>query len=147
MPRHAQTATVQASPATVFAILDDVSRAPEWLARCTRLDNLSGGPTAVGSRLKYFYKEGGRTGEMDGEVVARQQDRKLTNRFTDKIMDVTVDFDVVPGVSPDQTTLTHTITITPRGLGRIFSPLIGRQLPGQTRGAITALKALAEAGR
>jgi uncharacterized protein YndB with AHSA1/START domain len=146
MPHYSHTETVNASPAAVFAILDDVTRAPEWLKRCTRLDNLSGGPTAVGTRLKYHYKDGSRTGVMDGSVVAREQDRKLTNRFTDKMMDVTVDFDVAPGAMPDQTTLTHTVTIDTKGLGKVFTPMIRRQLPAQTTGAMAELKRLAESG-
>ncbi|NUO35669.1 MAG: hypothetical protein HOQ27_11485, partial [Dermatophilaceae bacterium] len=52
MPDYSHTETVNASPAAVFAILDDVTRAPEWLKRCTRLNNLSGGPTEVVTRLK-----------------------------------------------------------------------------------------------
>ena len=146
MPDYSHTETVNASPAAVFAILDDVTRAPEWLKRCTRLDNLSGGPTAVGTRLKYHYKDGRRTGVMDGAVVAREQDRKLTNRFTDTMMDVTVDFDVAPGPMPQQTTLTHTITIDTKGFGKVLTPVIRRQLPDQTTGAMAALKRLAESG-
>ena len=144
MPRYARTEVVDAPPSAVFAILDDVTRAPEWLERCTRLDNVSGGPTAVGTRLKYYYRDGRRTGVMDGEVVAREQDHKLTNRFTDKMMDVTVDFDVEPGPTAGQTRLTHTITIDTKGFGKIFTPVINRQLPGQTEGAMTQLKRLAE---
>ena len=102
--------------------------------------------SAVGTRLKYHYKDGSRTGVMDGSVVAREQDRKLTNRFTDKMMDVTVDFDVAPGATPDQTTLTHTITIDTKGLGKVFTPMIRRQLPAQTTGAMAELKRLAESG-
>lgn len=146
MPHYARTETVDAAPAEVFAILDDVTRAPEWLKRCTRLDNLSGGPTAVGSKLEYHYKDGSRTGVMQGSVVAREQDRKLTNRFTDKMMDVVVDFDLEPGPTVEQTTLTHTITIDTKGFGKVFTPLINRQLPGQTDGAILELKRIAEAG-
>ena len=107
---------------------------------------LEGGPTEVGTKMKYHYKNGNRTGVMDGEVVAREQDRKLTNRFTDKMMDVTVDFDVEPGPTEQQTKLTHTITIDTKGFGKIFTPMINRQLPGQTESAMTELKKLAESG-
>jgi hypothetical protein len=144
MPNHARTETVNASPAAIFAILDDVGRTPEWLKRCTQLDNVSGGPTTVGTRLRYHYKDGSRTGVMEGEVVAREQDRRLTNQFTDSMMDVTVDFALEPGSSPDQTRLTHTITIVTKRFGKVFTPMIRRQLPGQTEGAMTELKRLAE---
>jgi hypothetical protein len=146
MPNHARTEIVDASPAAVFAILDDVTRAPEWLKRCTRLDNVTGGPTAVGTQLRYHYKDGRRTGVMDGKVLAREQDRKLTNWFTDRMMDVTVDFDLAPGPSPEQTRRTHRITIGTKGFGKIFTPMINRQLPGQTESAMTELKRLAESG-
>ena len=146
MPHYSRTEVVTAPPAAIFAILDDVTRAPEWLKRCTRLDNLSGGPTAVGTKLKYYYKDGSRTGVMDGEVVAREQDRKLTNHFTDKMMDVSVDVDVEPGPTEKQTRLTHTITIDTKGFGKIFTPMINRQLPGQTESAMTELKKLVESG-
>ena len=145
MPHYTRTETVNAPPAAVFAILDDVSRAPEWLKRCTQLDNLSGGPTAVGTQLRYHYRDGRRTGVMDGSVVAREADRKLTNTFTDKMMDVTVDFDLAP-TSDGGTQLTHTITIDTKGIGKLFTPIINRQLPAQTEGAMTELKRLAESG-
>jgi uncharacterized protein YndB with AHSA1/START domain len=146
MPDHSRTEVVDAPPATVFAILDDVTRAPEWLKRCTQLDNVTGGPTAVGTKLRYHYKDGGRTGVMDGEVVAREQDRKLTNHFVDKMMDVTVDFDVEPGPADQQTKLTHTITINTKGFGKLMTPMISRQLPAQTESAMTELKKLVESG-
>ena len=146
MPHYSRTEVVNAPPAAIFAILDDVTRAPEWLKRCTRLDNLSGGPTAVGTKMKYYYQDGRRTGVMDGEVVGREQDRKLTNHFTDKMMDVTVDFDVEPGPTEQQTRLTHTITIDTKGFGKIFTPMINRQLPGQTESAMTELKKLVDSG-
>jgi hypothetical protein len=130
----------------VFAVLDDVTRAPEWLKRCTQLDNLSGGPTAVGTKLRYHYRDGRRTGVMEGAVVAREQDRKLTNRFTDKMMDVTVDFDMAP-LGDGATTLTHTISIDTKGIGKLFTPMINRRLPGQTESAMTELKKLVETGR
>lgn len=145
VPHHSRTETLKAAPATVFAVLDDVTRAPEWLGRCTKLENLSGGPTAVGTKLRYHYRDGRRTGVMEGSVVAREADRKLTNRFTDKMMDVTVDFDLAPG-DGGGTSLTHTITIDTKGIGRLFTPLINRRLPGQTEGAMTQLKKLVEAG-
>jgi carbon monoxide dehydrogenase subunit G len=145
VPHYTRTETVNAPPAAVFAILDDVSRAPEWLKRCTQLDNLSGGPTAVGTQLRYHYRDGRRTGVMDGSVVAREVDRKLTNSFTDKMMNVTVDFDLAP-TPAGGTQLTHTISIDPKGIGKLFTPMINRQLPGQTEGAMTELKKLAESG-
>ena len=45
------------------------------------------------------------------------------------------------------TSLTHTIDIATKGFGKVFTPLIRRDLPKQTIDAMTKLKALAEQGR
>jgi uncharacterized protein YndB with AHSA1/START domain len=134
---------VDAPPEAIFAILADVTRTPEWLKRCTKIDKLSEGPIAVGQKMKYHYKQGSRAGVMDGEVAQYEADRHLENRFTDKTMDVSVDFRAQP-LGDDRTRLTHTITIDTKGMGKVFTPLIKRQLPDQTVGAMTNLKALAE---
>jgi hypothetical protein len=47
MPEFSHTLQVSAPPAEVFAILDDTSRTPQWLDRCTRLDNLGSGANDV----------------------------------------------------------------------------------------------------
>ncbi|MEP6649254.1 MAG: SRPBCC family protein [Lapillicoccus sp.] len=134
---------VDAPPQAIFRILDDVTRTPEWLKRCTKLEKLTDGPITVGQKLKYHYRDGSRTGVMDGEVAVHDPDRHLENRFTDKIMDVSVDFRAEP-LGVDRTRLTHTITIDTKGMGKVFAPVIERQLPDQTMGAMTNLKALAE---
>ena len=134
---------VDAPPEAIFAILDDVTRTPEWLKRCTKIDKLSEGPIAVGQKLKYHYKDGSRTGVMDGEVAQYEPNRHLENRFTDRMMDVSVDFRAEP-LGDDRSRLTHTVTIDTKGFGKVFTPMINRQLPDQTTGAMTSLKALAE---
>jgi uncharacterized protein YndB with AHSA1/START domain len=134
---------VDAPPEAIFAILADVTRTPEWLKRCTKIDKLSEGPIAVGQKMKYHYKQGSRAGVMDGEVAQYEANRHLENRFTDKTMDVSVEFRAQP-LGDDRTRLTHTITIDTKGMGKVFTPLIKRQLPDQTVGAMTNLKALAE---
>lgn len=143
MPHFAHTLPVSAPPAVVFAILDDFSKTPQWLSRCTGIDKLDAGPNDVGTKLKYHYDDGRRSGTMDGEIVAREPDRHFAMKFTDKLTDVTVDF--VAASDGVGTTLTHTIDIATKGFGKLISPLISRQLPKQTMDAMTKLKAMAEA--
>src|SRR5215831_17950872 len=122
---------VARGPAEIFAILDDLSQTPRWLARCTGIEKLSPGPNAVGTRLRYAYREGGRAGTMDGEIVARIPDERLTFKYRDKMMEVSVDFHVCS--APGGSRLTHTIDITQKSvLARIFGPFIRRGLPRQT---------------
>ena len=146
MPQYSHTVQVAAAPHDVFAIVDDTSRTPDWLSRCTRLDKLDDGPNQVGTPLRYYYRDGRRTGEMAGDIAVREPDRRLALRFVDKMMDVTVDFVTAPGDAPGSTSLTHTIDITTKGIGKIFTPMIKRGLPKQTIDAMEKLKALAERG-
>ena len=143
VPQYSQSMEVEAPPEAIFAILDDVTRTPEWLKRCTKIEALSDGPIAVGQKMKYHYKDGSRTGVMDGEVAQHEPNRHLENRFTDRMMAVSVDFRAEP-LDAGRSRLTHTITIDTKGIGRAFTPMIKRQLPDQTMGAMTSLKALAE---
>lgn len=143
MPRFAHTLSVSAPPATIFGILDDFTRTPLWLSRCTGIDKVDPGPNDVGTRLRYHYDDGRRRGTMDGEVVAREPDRHFAMKFTDRMMDVTVDF--VSASDGVGTTLTHTIDIATKGVGKLFTPMIRRDLPKQTLDAMAKLKAMAEA--
>jgi len=143
MPSFAHTETVAASPETVFGILDDTDRTPQWLARCTGIDKLTEGPNHPGTKLRYHYQQGRRTGTMDGEIAAREPDQHLTMRFVDKMMEVTIDFRTA--AMGEETSLTHEIDIRTRGVGKLFTPMISRSLPKQTLEAMGKLKALAEA--
>lgn len=143
MPEYSHTEHVNVLPASVFELLDDTSRTPEWLSRCTGIDKLTEGPNRVGTKLRYHYKDAGRSGSMDGEITVHEPARHLAMHYVDKMMDVTVDFVTAPeGVG---TSLTHSIHIQPKGLGKVFTPLIKRSLPKQTLDAMAKLKAIAEA--
>ena len=144
MPSFAHTVEVNAPQSQVFAILDDVGRTPEWLTRCTRIDKVDEGPNAVGTRLKYHYKDGSRTGQMDGEITVRDADQHLAMVYRDKMMDVTVDFVAKQGGALGTTSLTHTIEIRTKGVGMLFAPIVKMTLPKQTTGAMDKLKVLAE---
>jgi carbon monoxide dehydrogenase subunit G len=136
----AHTIELPQSPDRVFAVLDDFGQTPKWLSRCTGIERLTPGPNATGTRVRYAYKEGGRSGTMDGEIAARAENERITMRYGDKMMDVSVDFHMVP--SGAGTKLTHTIDITPRSLTtKLFAPLIRTQLPKQT---VTAMESLRE---
>src|SRR5438477_10262015 len=144
MPIHYEhSVDVAREPQRAFAVLDDVSQTPKWLARCTGIEKLTPGPNAVGTKLRYSFKEGGRSGVMDGEIVARTPNERLTMKYADKMMDVTVDFRMAK--SGSGTRLTHAIEITPKTfMAKLFSPLIKRQLPKQTVTAMETLRGLPE---
>jgi uncharacterized protein YndB with AHSA1/START domain len=135
---------VDASPERAFGLLDDLPQTPKWLGPCTAIEKLSPGPNTVGDKLKYFYKQGGRAGTMDGEIVARSPNEKLVCHYFDTMMDVVVDFRVTPRAGGAR--LTHVITITPQTfVGKMMSPCIRLALPKQTRQAMESLKEMLDA--
>jgi hypothetical protein len=135
---------VKASPEGAFALLDDLSQTPKWLGPCTAIEKLSPGPNEVGDKLRYSYKQGGRAGTMDGEILTRTPNRKLIVRYFDMMMEVLIDFDVCPTSSGSR--LTHVITITPRSfMAKLMSPFIRLALPKQTRQAMEKLKGMLDA--
>ena len=142
---------VARSSENTFALLDDFGQTPKWLARCTELAPVAPGPHAVGTKLRYHYevgyhhKEGGRTGVMDGEITARIPNERLTMKYEDDRMRVTVDFRIAK--SDGVTRLTHAIDVTPKTfVAKLMSPLIRGQLPKQTVTAMETLKWLLEKG-
>lgn len=144
MPTYTHTVDVNAPRSHVFAILDDVSRTPEWLPPATKLEKLSDGPNEVGTRLRYHFKQGRGTGQMEGQITARRPDEHLAMLYTDRMMDVAVDFVPAAGSTEGTTRLTHTIDISPRGVSKLFTPFINRSLPKQTKQAMDQLKTIAE---
>src|SRR5262245_56339700 len=96
----------------VFAVLADFPPTPRWLARCTGLLTTVPGPNAVGDALRYSYRDGGRSGVMDGEIVARVPGEHLRMLFKDSMMHVSVDFRMSKQGSG--THLVHTIELTPQ---------------------------------
>ena len=139
------TIDVPQPPAKVFAVLNDFSQTPKWLARCTGIESLTPGENVVGTKLRYSYREGGRTGTMEGQIVERVCNEKLGFHYHDKMMEVGVAFSMQPAGTG--TRLTHSIDISPKTfMARLFSPLIRRQLPKQTIGAMENLRTLLSSG-
>lgn len=134
------TIVVSQTPDVVFATLDDFSATPKWLERCTGIQKLEPGPNAVGQTLRYSYRDGRRSGVMDGRIIVHEPGQQMTMAYDDKMMHVTVDFRMAPHASGTQ--LTHLVLITPKTFfARLFSPLIRRQLPRQTVSAMENLRA------
>jgi carbon monoxide dehydrogenase subunit G len=136
---------VARGPEQIFAILDDLSQTPRWVSRCTGIEKLSPGPNTVGTKVRYAYREGGRTGTMDGEIKARTPNERLTVGYSDKMMEVVVDFQMTR--KDGGARLVHTIDIKPKSLmAKLFAPLVRRQLPEQTIKAMETLRGLVEGG-
>jgi Polyketide cyclase / dehydrase and lipid transport len=134
---------VNVRPEVAFALLDDLPRTKEWLPPCTSLEKVAPGSNVVGDKLKYAFKQGGSSGVMDGEILARTPNERLQCVYRDRQFEVLVDFRVES--APGGSKLTHVITITPKSLmGKIMSPCIRLGLRGQTRTAMENIKTILE---
>lgn len=128
--------------AQVFAVLDDFSQLPKWLKPCEGLAKLGSGPNAAGDKLRYAYVQGGRHGVMDGMILAREENQRLTCKYYDRLFTVVVDFRLGDGGNGG-THLIHHIEITPNSfMAKLMSPLIRGSLPKQTIDSMEALRRL-----
>ncbi len=80
---------------------------------------------------------------MDGEILNRIPNERLTCVYRDKQFEVLVDFRVESSAAGS--VLAHTITITPKTLmGKLMAPCIRLGLKSQTRTAMSNIKNLLE---
>jgi hypothetical protein len=138
--QFAHTLLLPQAPEVVFSTLDDFSVTPKWLERCTGIEKLEPGPNAEGQSLRYSYCDRGRAGVMTGRIAVRLPGKRMVMLYADKMMQVTVEFCMEPQASG--TRLTHVVTIEPKTVfAWLISPMISRQLPKQTIGAMEKLRA------
>jgi Polyketide cyclase / dehydrase and lipid transport len=141
--RYELTETVRTTPDRAFTAIDNLPLTAKWLPPCVSLEKIGAGPNAPGDSLRYVYKQGGKQGEMSGQIVARTPGERLHCKYFDKMFEVSVDLRVA--AAPDGTQMTHIIDITPKTLvAKLMSPLIRIGLGKQTREAAANLKQLLE---
>jgi hypothetical protein len=141
--RYQHTETIRTTPERAFAAIDDLPLTAKWLPPCVSLEKVGSGPNAPGDKLRYVYKQGGKTGEMAGEIMARTPGERPHCKYFDNLFDVSVDLRVA--AASDGTLTTHIIEITPKSfMAKLMSPLIRLGLGKQTREAAANLKKLLE---
>ena len=65
--------TIRTTPELAFAAIDDLLLTAKWVPPCVSLEKVGPGPNAPGDKLRYVYTQGGRQGEMAGEIRARPE--------------------------------------------------------------------------
>jgi hypothetical protein len=143
--RYEHVETVATTPERAFAVIDDLPSTAKWLPPCVSLAKVGDGPNAPGDKLRYVYAQGGRQGEMAGEILDRVPGERLHCRYRDRSFDVGVDMRVAAAAGGALTT--HIIEISPKTLwGKLMWPLIRLGVGKQTRDAAANLKKLLETG-
>ncbi|HEV8244470.1 MAG TPA: hypothetical protein VGP93_01750, partial [Polyangiaceae bacterium] len=121
----------------------DLSQTPQWLVRCTGVEKLTPGPNAVGTRLRYGYREGARRGTLEGEITARTPNERLSFLYSHTMIEIAIDFRVTG--TAEGTRVLHAIDVLPKTfIAKLFAPMIRRQLPTQTMAAMESLRGLVE---
>ncbi len=84
--RDEHSETVGTSPDRAFAAIHDLPRTAKWMPPCVSWEKVGSGPNAPGDKLKYVYRQGGRTGEMAGDIVARTPGERLHCKYFDVML-------------------------------------------------------------
>jgi carbon monoxide dehydrogenase subunit G len=110
----------------VFDYVSDPRNEPKWLPGATAVEMTSEGPVGLGSTFVGHYS---RAGRVELTLVEFERPRKVTFRAHSKI----VDFDDAVELSENDTgtRLEARMLATPRGLMRLFGPVMARTLRRQ----------------
>ena len=133
------TVLIERSLEDVFDYLADARNEPAWLPGAEQVAKTTPGPVGLGTSFDGRYE---RAGRVELKLVAFERPRAVTFRARSRI----VDFDdaVELGEEGGQTRLTATMTAQPRGLMRLFSPLMARTMRRQFEANWGHLKAALE---
>jgi uncharacterized protein YndB with AHSA1/START domain len=110
----------------VFDYLADARNEPAWLPGAERVEKLTDGPVGLGTRFRGRYA---RAGEVELELVAYERPARVTFRASSRI----VEFDDAVELSArgDATELRAVMLARPRGVMRLFEPLMARTMRRQ----------------
>ena len=141
---------INAPPSAVFPWIHDRERLRQWLPSIESDEVIEEKPGHVGTRFKQVYKEGKRRIEMEGEITAWEQDRRLGVFLWCPYFEMKLDYTLEP--TGDATRLTQRGDMRFKGFMRLFgcmAPLMRKKAQRQIEAELTKLKGLceAEAGR
>jgi len=119
-------ATINAPVETVFDAVADATNEPHWLPGAQSVEKVTDGPVGLGTRFRGAYA---RAGEVSLEIIEFERPDRVTFRARSRI----VDFDdaIVLTAQDGRTRLDARMTAQPRGVMRLFGPLMARTMRSQ----------------
>ena len=103
---------------------------PAWEPEVLAVKPLDDGGPRVGGRVAMTRKDSGRTFTTTYEITALEPPRRLALRHVDGPMDFALEFRVAPAPGAgDETDVTATVDMSPRGALRIMAPLFALMGP------------------
>lgn len=130
------TCTVPRGPDEVFDFLADIRNEKAWNPRVIRLEKVSDGPIAVGSRFEGQYTGLGR---LDTELVEVDRPRRLGFRSVGPRMRIAGTFVLLADAGG--TAIELSADFDPQGILRVLSPLLAPVMQKQNKAAGDRLQA------
>jgi uncharacterized protein YndB with AHSA1/START domain len=143
MPRIESRVEIGAPPATVFPWLVDPDRLSRWISGFVGSEPIGSGEVRVGSRSRDIIEAEGRRIEVETEIVALVPGERLAVCITSSSHDQFDGYDLA--ARDGATELTYRSEMRMRGLTRLLSPLIARQLRARAVNDLATLKREVEA--
>ena len=144
------TIDIDAPPATVFKWIYEAERNKQWLPNLVDARLVHEEPGHIGNRFHQVYVENGRRIEMDGIVIAFEQDRHLACEIKGPF-DLSVDYRL-EDLGGGRTRVTQHSTLRFRGMfmkliGTLLGPMMRKMAAKNSESAFGKLKQLAEADK
>lgn len=128
-------------PAQVFAILENFDLAPKWMDRCLRLEKISKGGNAPGTKLRLTRRDGAGKKAMDAVLTEYVSNERISLRCSDATRVLVLSFHLHG--SRQGTRVSHSVELTPKTLmGRLMAPLTLGRVRRRTRRALRRLHEL-----
>ena len=132
---------MQAPPERVFDYLADARNEPDWLPGAQRVEKVTDGPIGLHTRFDGVYA---RAGVVAVELVEFDRPHRLTFRALAKIVAFDDEVELTP--DGDGTVLVARLSAQPRGIMRLFTPMMVKTMQRQFERNWPHLKAKLEAG-
>ena len=113
---------VAVPPEQVFALLGDLTRAPEWVPDLVSVEKLGSGPVGVGTRYHEVVKMGSQTSEAELEVTDYDPPRLFAHKGRGGPSTFTGRFVLEP--DGDGTRVTHEYTVKLSGFAKLMTPFV-----------------------
>jgi carbon monoxide dehydrogenase subunit G len=130
---------VNAPIEVVFDFLVDVRNEPRWLPGASNVRLISGEPIDKGS---IFVGDYARAGAVTVRVTRRDRPHRITLAGDARTLSFTDDIELTP--TADGTALAARMTTQPKGLFRMFAPVMQRVIGKQFQANWDSLKATLE---
>lgn len=117
---------------------------PKWESEVVEIRPLTDPPVQVGSRAIMVRREYGRRTEVPYEVTEFEQDRRIAFRHISGPMDFDIAFLLAPAADGNSDLVVQ-VRATPKGVFRLFTPLVARNLPKTSERITSQMVDLVEA--